>query len=55
METREIENIFNELYGHIDGKTISKIAREKHAGNEPFKEVILYGELPFATWMEIIE
>jgi precorrin-6B methylase 2 len=50
-----LEQSFNWLFGHINGKEISKIAKAEHAGSEPFKEVILYGELPFQTWIEIVE
>jgi len=50
-----LEQSFNWLYGTVNGKAISKIAKAEHAGNEPFKEVILYGELPFQTWIEIVE
>jgi precorrin-6B methylase 2 len=49
------EASFDWLYSNINGKAISKIAKAEHAGNEPFKEVILYGEIPFATWIEIVE
>jgi len=51
----KIENIFNQLYGNINGKELAKTAKLEYAGQEAFKEFILYGELPFHTWIEIVE
>lgn len=50
-----IAESFNWLYGNINGKEISKPAKLNYLGNEPFKEFILYGELPFQTWIDIVE
>ena len=46
------ETLFNHLYGHIDGYGVSTRARAKSALDT---EKLLYGELPFVTWKEIIE
>lgn len=45
-------NIFNSLYGEINGYEISTAARNS-SGLDTSK--LLYGELPFETWVKIVE
>lgn len=44
--------LFNHLYGHINGYGVSNAARAKSGQNT---EKLLYGELPFETWQQIVE
>ncbi len=46
------ETLFNHLYGNINGYGISTAAR---ASSGLDTEKLLYGELPFQTWKDIIE
>lgn len=46
------ETLFNYLYNNINGYSVSKEARQK-SGQDT--EKLLYGELPFSTWGEIVE
>jgi hypothetical protein len=52
IDTTQAENLFNALYGEIKGYSISTEAREK-SGIDTSR--LLYGELPFSTWKEIVE
>jgi SAM-dependent methyltransferase len=46
------QTLFNHLYGHINGYGVSNAARAKSGQNT---EKLLYGELPFETWQQIVE
>jgi hypothetical protein len=46
------ETLFNHLYSNINGYGVSKEARLKSGIDT---EQLLYGELPFASWKEIVE
>ena len=48
------ETLFNFLYSDINGYSLSHKAREAHDDKEIIKE-LLYGEVPFAVWREIVE
>ena len=48
------ETLFNFLYSDINGYSLSHKAREAHDDKEIIKELI-YGEVPFAVWREIVE
>jgi hypothetical protein len=46
------ETLFDQLYGHINGYSVSTAARAKSSENT---ERLLYGELPFETWRKIVD
>lgn len=46
------EELFNNLYAHINGYNISNKARADFDGDT---QKMLYGELPFETWRKIVE
>jgi hypothetical protein len=48
----QAEIFFNQLYGNINGYSVSSAARSKFGEGT---EKLLYGELPFATWQKIVE
>ncbi len=45
------QTLFNYLYNNVDGYRVSTIARTKFVGDT---EKLLYGELPFETWEQIV-
>jgi len=45
------ETLFNHLYGNINGYQISRDARQTSGMDT---ENLLYGELPFASWQQIV-
>jgi precorrin-6B methylase 2 len=46
------ETLFNHLYGNINGYSVSNAARAKFSHDT---EKLLYGEMPFVTWAEIVD
>lgn len=52
IDLTQAENLFNALYGEIKGYSVSTEARAK-SGIDTSR--LLYGELPFGTWKEIVE
>lgn len=53
MDPNYAEVLFNHLYGNISGYDVSNAARKAAVGVDT--EALLYGELPFSTWREIVE
>jgi SAM-dependent methyltransferase len=52
IDASQAENIFNSLYSGINGYDISNSARKEFSGDTAN---FLYGELPFQTWIKIVE
>lgn len=52
IDFKYAETLFNHLYGQIHGYDVSNAARAKFGGDT---SKLLYGELPFQTWKEIVE
>lgn len=53
LDTVQAENLFNTLYGEVNGYSISTASRAKETNVDSSR--MLYGELPFATWQKIVE